>query len=62
MRVLRSTPNKITEDKNGKNVPYLEIAKVIQAAHNFPRKSPTDPILVGTFQTIIEQQQDVLGF
>ena len=56
MRVLRSTPNKITEDKNGKNVPYLEITKVIQAAHNFPRKSPTDPILVGTFQTIIEQQ------
>ena len=29
MRLLRSTENKITKDKNGENVPYLEITEVI---------------------------------
>ena len=29
MKLLASTENKITEDKNGENVPYLEIAKVV---------------------------------
>ena len=29
MKLLRSTENKITKDKNGKNVPYLEIAEVV---------------------------------
>ena len=29
MKLLGSTENKTTKDKNGKNVPYLEIIKVI---------------------------------
>ena len=29
MKLLGSTENKITEDKNGKNVPHLEITKVV---------------------------------
>ena len=29
MKLLGSTENKITTDKNGKNVPYLEIAEVV---------------------------------
>ena len=29
MKLLVSTENKITQDKNGENVPYLEIAEVV---------------------------------
>ena len=29
MKLLGSTKNKITEDKNGENVPHLKIAKVV---------------------------------
>ena len=29
MKLLRSTKNKITKDKNGKNVPHLEITEVL---------------------------------
>ena len=29
MKLLRSTENKITKDKNGKNVPHLEITEVV---------------------------------
>ena len=29
MRLLRITKNKITKDKNGENVPHLEITEVI---------------------------------
>ena len=29
MKLLGSTGNKITKDKNGENVPYLEITKVV---------------------------------
>ena len=29
MRLLRSTENKIIKDKNGENVPHLEITKVV---------------------------------
>ena len=29
MKLLGSTENKITKDKNGKNVPYFEITKVV---------------------------------
>ena len=28
MNLIRSTKSKITKDKNGKNLPYLEITKV----------------------------------
>ena len=29
MKLLRSTENKITKDKNGENVPHLEISEVV---------------------------------
>ena len=29
MKLLGSTENKINKDKNGENVPYLEIAEVV---------------------------------
>ena len=29
MKLLESTENKITKDKNGKNLPHLEIAEVV---------------------------------
>ena len=29
MKLLESTENKITKDKNGKNIPHLEIAEVV---------------------------------
>ena len=29
MKLLESTKNKITKDKNGENVPHLEIAEVV---------------------------------
>ena len=29
MKLLESTENKITEDKNGENVPHLEITEVV---------------------------------
>ena len=29
MKLLRSTENKITKDKNGENVPHLEITEVV---------------------------------
>ena len=29
MKLLRSTKSKITQDKNGKNVPHLEIIEVV---------------------------------
>ena len=29
MKLLGSTKNKITKDKNGKNLPHLEITKVV---------------------------------
>ena len=29
MKLLRSTKNKITKDKNGENVPHLEITEVV---------------------------------
>ena len=34
MKLLRSTENKITKDKNGKNVPHLEITEVVLAHCN----------------------------
>ena len=35
MELLGSTENKITKDKNGENVPHLEITKVLLAHSNF---------------------------
>ena len=29
MKLLRSTENKITENKNGENLPYLELTEVL---------------------------------
>ena len=35
MELLGSTENKITKDKNGENVPHLEITKVLLVHCNF---------------------------
>ena len=35
MELLGSTENKITKDKNGENVPHLEITKVLLVHSNF---------------------------
>ena len=34
MKLLGSTENKITKDKNGENVPHLEIAEVVLVHRN----------------------------
>ena len=34
MKLLRNTKNKITKDKNGKNVPHLEINEVVLVHYN----------------------------
>ena len=34
MKLLGSTDNKITKDKNGKNVPHLEITEVVSVHCN----------------------------
>ena len=34
MKLLGSTINKITKDKNGENVPHLEITKVVLVHYN----------------------------
>ena len=34
MKLLGSTENKITKDKNGENVPHLEITEVVQVHCN----------------------------
>ena len=34
MKLLGSTENKITKDKNGENVPHLEITEVILVHYN----------------------------
>ena len=34
MKLLGITENKITEDKNGENVPYLEITEVVLVHSN----------------------------
>ena len=34
MKLLRSTENKITKDKNGESVPHLEIAEVVLVHSN----------------------------
>ena len=34
MKLLGSTENKITKDKNGKNVPHLEITEVVLVHYN----------------------------
>ena len=34
MKLLGSTKNKITKDKNGENVPHLEITEVVLVHHN----------------------------
>ena len=33
MKLLGSTENKITKDKNGENVPHLEIAELVLLIH-----------------------------
>ena len=33
MKLLRSTENEITKDKNGENVPHFKITKVVLLVH-----------------------------
>ena len=35
MKLLGSTESKITKDKNGKNVPYLEVVELVLVHCNF---------------------------
>ena len=35
MKLLRSAESKITKDKNGENVPHLEIVKLVLVLSNF---------------------------
>ena len=50
MKLLGSTKNKITKDRNGKNLPHLEITNVVlvhcNIAHNDYQQ---DPIVLHTF-------------
>ena len=39
MNLLGSTENKITRDKNGENVPHLEIAEVVLAYYDIFNKN-----------------------
>ena len=39
MKLLGSTKSKITNDKNGENVPYLEIAEVVLINSNVVNNS-----------------------
>ena len=39
MKLLGSTKSKITKDKNGENVPYLEIAEVVLIHYNVVNNS-----------------------
>ena len=38
MKLLESTKNKITTDKNGKNVPHVEITEVVLVHYNIVNK------------------------
>ena len=38
MKLLRSTESKITKDKNGKNVPHLEIVELVLVHYNLVNK------------------------
>ena len=39
MKLLGSTKSKITENKNGENVPYLEITELVSIYYNVVNKS-----------------------
>ena len=50
MKLLRSTENKITKDKNGENVPHLEITEVILAYCNIDNNDyQQDSRILNTF-------------
>ena len=49
MKLLGSTENKITEDKNGENVPHLEIIEVVLAQCNIVNNAYQDSRVLYTF-------------
>ena len=52
MKLFRSTKSKITEDKNGENVPYLEITEVVLVHCNIINKDyQQDSRVLYTFVT-----------
>ena len=64
IKLLKSVVTNPEEEKKYKNIFKSNLNKMKkepQQAHNVPRTSPYDPILVKTSRTI-GQKQDVLGF
>ena len=53
MKLLGSTENKITKDKNGKNAPHLEITEVVLVRCNMVNNdvSPSNRIFLKTFNS-----------
>ena len=49
MKLLGSTENKITEDKNGENVPHLEITEVVLVHCNIINNAYQDSRVLYTF-------------
>ena len=50
MKLLGSTKSKITKDKNGENVPHLEITEIVLIHHNFVNNDyQQDPRVLYTF-------------
>ena len=50
MKLLGSTKNKITKDRNGKNLPHLEITNVVLVHCNIANNDyQQDPIVLHTF-------------
>ena len=49
MKLLGSTKNKITKDKNGENVPHLEITEVILVHCNIVNDYQQDSAVLYTF-------------
>ena len=50
MKLLRGTENKITKDKNGKNVPHLEVKEVVLVHRNIvSNEYQQDSIALYTF-------------
>ena len=49
MKLLGSTKNKITKDKNGENVPHLEITEVVLVHCNIVKNDYQDSRVLYTF-------------
>ena len=52
MKLLGSTESKITKDKNGENVPYLEIVELVLIHCNLVNNNYQNIIFICSKQTI----------